>query len=58
MLSVAFFRTPYTLLTTRDSQTDIIAVERVFYNTTRNFSYQWLLVMSTQLVSLLSNVKL
>lgn len=31
-------------------QTDIIAVQRVFYNQTYNFSYQWLLVMSTQLV--------
>ena len=31
-------------------QTDIVAVQRVFYGQTYNFSYQWLLVMSTQLV--------
>ncbi|EKM51789.1 uncharacterized protein PHACADRAFT_262133 [Phanerochaete carnosa HHB-10118-sp] len=30
--------------------TDIIAVQRVYYNQTYNFSYQWLLVMSTQLI--------
>ncbi|KAG1727749.1 OPT oligopeptide transporter [Suillus paluster] len=30
--------------------TDIIAVQRVFYNQTFNFSYQWMLVMSTQLI--------
>ncbi|KIP12223.1 hypothetical protein PHLGIDRAFT_32874 [Phlebiopsis gigantea 11061_1 CR5-6] len=30
--------------------TDIIAVQRVFYHETKNFSYQWLLVMSTQLI--------
>nr|AGA20372.1 oligopeptide transporter 1 [Phanerodontia chrysosporium] len=30
--------------------TDIVAVQRVFYNQTYNFSYQWLLVMSTQLI--------
>ncbi|KAE9392531.1 OPT oligopeptide transporter [Gymnopus androsaceus JB14] len=30
--------------------TDIVAVQRVFYNQTFNFSYQWLMVMSTQLI--------
>jgi OPT family small oligopeptide transporter len=30
--------------------TDIVAVQRVFYNQTWNFSYQWLMVMSTQLI--------
>ena len=30
--------------------TDIIAVQRVYYNQTYNFSYQWLVVMSTQLI--------
>ncbi|KAI0245630.1 small oligopeptide transporter [Lactifluus subvellereus] len=30
--------------------TDIIAVQRVFYNQHPNFVYQWLLVMSTQLI--------
>ncbi|KAH9840538.1 OPT oligopeptide transporter protein-domain-containing protein [Rhodofomes roseus] len=30
--------------------TDIIAVQRVYYNQTYNFSYQWMLVMSTQLI--------
>ncbi|KAL9715658.1 hypothetical protein Ac2012v2_000101 [Leucoagaricus gongylophorus] len=30
--------------------TDIIAVQRVYYNQTYNFSYQWFLVMSTQLI--------
>ncbi|TDL15748.1 OPT oligopeptide transporter [Rickenella mellea] len=30
--------------------TDIIAVQRVFYGQTYNFSYQWLVVMSTQLI--------
>ncbi|KAI0340457.1 OPT oligopeptide transporter [Trametopsis cervina] len=30
--------------------TDIVAVQRVYYNQTYNFSYQWLLVMSTQLI--------
>ncbi|KAG0691921.1 OPT oligopeptide transporter [Suillus ampliporus] len=30
--------------------TDIIAVQRVFYGQTYNFSYQWMLVMSTQLI--------
>lgn len=30
--------------------TDIVAVQRVFYNQNYNFSYQWLLVMSTQLI--------
>ncbi|KAF8324264.1 uncharacterized protein EI90DRAFT_3146892 [Cantharellus anzutake] len=30
--------------------TDIIAVQRVFYNQRWNFSYQWFLVMSTQLI--------
>lgn len=32
------------------SQTDIIAVQRVYYNQIYNFSYQWMVVMSTQLV--------
>lgn len=31
-------------------QTDIIAVQRVFYNQTYSFMYQWLVVMSTQLI--------
>ncbi|KAJ6515696.1 OPT oligopeptide transporter [Mycena sanguinolenta] len=30
--------------------TDIIAVQRVYYNQTYNFSFQWLVVMSTQLI--------
>jgi OPT family small oligopeptide transporter len=30
--------------------TDIVAVQRVFYNQFPNFSYQWLVVMSTQLI--------
>jgi OPT family small oligopeptide transporter len=30
--------------------TDIVAVQRVFYNQTFNFSFQWLMVMSTQLI--------
>ena len=30
--------------------TDIIAVQRVFYNQNYNFSYQWMVVMSTQLI--------
>ncbi|KDR72867.1 hypothetical protein GALMADRAFT_228557 [Galerina marginata CBS 339.88] len=30
--------------------TDIVAVQRVFYNQTYNFSYQWMVVMSTQLI--------
>ncbi|KAF8528192.1 OPT oligopeptide transporter [Hysterangium stoloniferum] len=30
--------------------TDIIAVQRVFYNQTFNFSYQWFVVMSTQMI--------
>ncbi|KIK68259.1 hypothetical protein GYMLUDRAFT_35638 [Collybiopsis luxurians FD-317 M1] len=30
--------------------TDIIAVQRVFYNQIYSFSYQWLVVMSTQLI--------
>ncbi|PAV19744.1 OPT oligopeptide transporter [Pyrrhoderma noxium] len=30
--------------------TDIIAVQRVFYNQTYNFGYQWMVVMSTQLI--------
>lgn len=30
--------------------TDIVAVQRVFYNQSWNFSYQWLMVMSTQLI--------
>lgn len=30
--------------------TDIVAVQRVFYNERWNFSYQWLIVMSTQLI--------
>ena len=31
-------------------QTDIVAVQRVYYNQIYNFSYQWMVVMSTQLV--------
>jgi len=30
--------------------TDIIAVQRVYYNQTYNFSYQWFVVMSTQII--------
>ncbi|KAJ6559317.1 OPT oligopeptide transporter [Mycena sp. CBHHK59/15] len=30
--------------------TDIIAVQRVYYNQTYNFSYQWFVVMSTQMI--------
>ncbi|KAF9029865.1 OPT oligopeptide transporter protein-domain-containing protein [Rhodocollybia butyracea] len=30
--------------------TDVIAVQRVFYHQTPNFIYQWLVVMSTQLI--------
>ncbi|KZT36342.1 small oligopeptide transporter [Sistotremastrum suecicum HHB10207 ss-3] len=30
--------------------TDIIAVQRVYYNQSWNFSYQWMVVMSTQLI--------
>lgn len=30
--------------------TDIIAVQRVFYNEHNSFGYQWLVVMSTQLI--------
>ncbi|KAF5331928.1 hypothetical protein D9611_008937 [Ephemerocybe angulata] len=30
--------------------TDVVAVQKVFYNQNYNFSYQWLLVMSTQLI--------
>ncbi|KAI0667564.1 small oligopeptide transporter [Trametes maxima] len=30
--------------------TDIIAVQRVYYNQVYNFSYQWMLVMSTQMI--------
>ncbi|KAF9473875.1 OPT oligopeptide transporter [Pholiota conissans] len=30
--------------------TDIIAVQKVYYNQNYNFSYQWFLVMSTQLI--------
>lgn len=30
--------------------TDIVAVQRVFYKQQFNFSYQWMLVMSTQLI--------
>ncbi|KDQ52977.1 hypothetical protein JAAARDRAFT_137861, partial [Jaapia argillacea MUCL 33604] len=30
--------------------TDIVATQRVFYNQTYNFSYQWFVVMSTQLI--------
>ena len=33
-------------------KTDIIAVQRVYYNQVYNFSYQWMVVMSTQLVCL------
>ena len=30
--------------------TDVIAVQRVYYNQSFNFSYQWFIVMSTQLI--------
>ncbi|KDQ16484.1 hypothetical protein BOTBODRAFT_30813 [Botryobasidium botryosum FD-172 SS1] len=30
--------------------TDVVAVQRVFYNQRWNFSYQWMIVMSTQLI--------
>ncbi|KAL0956572.1 hypothetical protein HGRIS_002709 [Hohenbuehelia grisea] len=30
--------------------TDVVAVQRVYYNQHFNFSYQWMLVMSTQLI--------
>lgn len=30
--------------------TDVVAVQRVFYNQTWNFGYQWLITMSTQLI--------
>jgi OPT family oligopeptide transporter len=30
--------------------TDIVAVQRVYYNQTYNFAYQWMVVMSTQLI--------
>ncbi|KAJ7511034.1 OPT oligopeptide transporter [Mycena galericulata] len=30
--------------------TDIVAVQRVFYNQTYSFGYQWMVVMSTQLI--------
>lgn len=30
--------------------TDIVAVQRVYYNQIWNFSYQWLIVMATQLI--------
>ncbi|KAF8885196.1 OPT oligopeptide transporter [Infundibulicybe gibba] len=30
--------------------TDIVAVQRVYYNQNYNFSYQWMVVMSTQLI--------
>ncbi|EJD53618.1 OPT oligopeptide transporter [Auricularia subglabra TFB-10046 SS5] len=30
--------------------TDIVAVQRVYYNQSWNFSYQWFMVMSTQLI--------
>ncbi|KAK7687136.1 hypothetical protein QCA50_009639 [Cerrena zonata] len=30
--------------------TDIVAVQRVYYNQTYNFSYQWMVVMSTQMI--------
>ncbi|KAH9946707.1 OPT oligopeptide transporter [Amylocystis lapponica] len=30
--------------------TDIVAVQRVYYDQTYNFSYQWMMVMSTQLI--------
>ncbi len=36
----------------RSGQTDIIAVQRVFYNQIFSFGYQWMVVMSTQLVCL------
>jgi hypothetical protein len=30
--------------------TDIVAVQRVYYDQTYNFGYQWMIVMSTQLI--------
>ena len=30
--------------------TDIVAVQRVYYNQNYNFLYQWMIVMSTQLI--------
>ena len=42
----------YILYSTR-MKTDIIAVQRVYYHQIYNFSYQWMVVMSTQLVSVL-----
>lgn len=30
--------------------TDVVAVQRVFYNESWSFTYQWLIVMSTQLI--------
>ncbi|KII89388.1 hypothetical protein PLICRDRAFT_41036 [Plicaturopsis crispa FD-325 SS-3] len=30
--------------------TDIVAVQRIFYNQTYNFGYQWMVTMSTQLI--------
>ena len=33
-------------------QTDIVAVQRVYYNQIYSFGYQWMLVTSTQLVSI------
>ncbi|KAF8837165.1 OPT oligopeptide transporter [Paxillus ammoniavirescens] len=43
-----------TIMATVGSQsayaTDIVAVQRVYYNQTFNFSYQWMMVMSTQMI--------
>ncbi len=30
--------------------TDVVAVQRTFYNQRWSFAYQWLIVMSTQLI--------
>lgn len=37
------------------NQTDIIAVQRVFYNQVYSFAYQWMVVMSTQLVRVITH---
>lgn len=39
----------WVVLTVR-SQTDIVAVQHVYYNQSYSFLYQWMLVMSTQLI--------
>ncbi|KDQ31294.1 OPT superfamily [Pleurotus ostreatus PC15] len=37
-------------IVTDRQQTDIVAVQRVYYKQVYNFSYQWMLTMSTQLI--------